>query len=92
MIMNFGDSATEKFATAGKSKFSGLDEGLADQRIAEVNSAKGLVDLSALKSVGLHKLKGPLREFWSVNINGRRRLIFRFDNGNAYDVRIADTH
>ena len=92
MIMSFGNSATQRFATEGKSKSSGLDEDLADQRLTELNAATKLADLSALKSVNLHKLSGPLKEFWSVNVNGPWRLIFRFDAGNAYDVQIADTH
>jgi len=92
VITNFGDAATEKFATEGKSKFSGLDEELADQRLGELDAATKLDDLGALRSVGLHKLNGPLKNFWSININGRWRLIFRFKAGNAYDVRIEDTH
>jgi proteic killer suppression protein len=89
--MNFGDSATKKFATEEKCKFSGLDEELAHQRIQELNAATKLEDLRSLKSVRLHKLQGPLKEFWSIDINYPWRLIFKFD-GNASDVRIADTH
>ena len=92
MIINFGNSATESFAVKGKSKFSGLDEDLADQRIAELHATTSLDDFKPLKSVNLHKLHGPLKDFWSVNINDRWRLIFRYDAGNAYDVQIGDTH
>jgi proteic killer suppression protein len=45
-----------------------------------------------LNSVGLHKLKGELRDFWSVDVNGPWRILFRFQDGNAYDVHILDTH
>lgn len=92
MIKSFFDSSTEKFALGGKSRFSGMDEDLAHQRLNELNAAAQLGDLQALRSVGLHKLKGPLREFWSININGRWRLLFKFADGNAFDVQIADTH
>jgi proteic killer suppression protein len=76
----------------GKSKFSGLDEDLAKQRLNEVNVASSLDSFGKLKSVGLHKLKGPLREFWSIDINGPWRIIFKFRDGDAYEVEITDTH
>ena len=39
---------------------------------------------------GLHKLKGDLRAFWSIDLNGRWRLLFRFKDGDAFDVHIFD--
>jgi toxin HigB-1 len=48
--------------------------------------------LGQLNSVGLHKLKGDLRAFWSIVVNGRWRILFKFRNGDAYEVHIADTH
>ncbi len=92
MIVSIGNSSTRKFIDSDRSSFSGLDTELADQRLGELHAATRLDDLGALKSVGLHKLKGSLKDFWSMNINGPWRLIFRFDRGNAYDVQIADTH
>ena len=40
----------------------------------------------------LHLLKGDLAGFWTVKINGNYRLIFRFDNENAFDVDYIDYH
>lgn len=68
--MSVGDTAILNFIESRKSKFSGLDEDLADQRLNELQAATRLDDFKNLKSVNLHKLKGPLRNFWSVNING----------------------
>ena len=92
MIKSFYGSATRTFAETGKSKFSGLDEALADQRLAELNAAGSISALSPLASVRLHKLTGNLRGFWSMNINGPWRLLFRFRDGNAYEVHIHDPH
>ncbi|MGQ0485989.1 MAG: type II toxin-antitoxin system RelE/ParE family toxin [Hyphomicrobiales bacterium] len=39
-----------------------------------------------------HKLKGDLRDFWSIDINGPWRLLFMFSNGDAYEVHIHDPH
>ncbi len=41
---------------------------------------------------GLHPLKGDLQGFWSVTVTGNYRIIFRFENGNAYLVDYIDYH
>lgn len=40
----------------------------------------------------LHKLKGDRKNYWSVTVNRNWRIIFRFENGNAYDVEMIDYH
>lgn len=92
MIKSISGAATNQFVTLGKSKFSGLDEELARQRLNELNAASSLDSLGRLNSVGLHKLKGPLRNFWSIDVNARWRIIFKFQSGDAYEVEITDTH
>jgi len=39
-----------------------------------------------------HGLKGDLKGFYSVSVSGNWRIIFRFENGNAYDVELIDYH
>ena len=92
MIKSIASSATYQFVEQGKSRFSGLDEELAKQRLNELAAAPTLHSLGKLNSVGLHKLKGPLRNFWSIDVNVRWRIIFKFRDGDAYEVEIIDTH
>ena len=92
MILSVRGRATQAFIETGKSKFSGLDTAMADQRLAELHAATSLSALSLLASVGLHKLTGNLRGFWSMDINGPWRLLFRFRDGNAHDVHLFDPH
>ena len=40
----------------------------------------------------LHRLKGGLRGYWSIAISGNWRVIFRFEDGDAYDVDLIDYH
>lgn len=54
--------------------------------------AKTLHDLSPLKSVGLHKLKGDRKDQWAMTVNGPWRTCFEFHRGDAYDVEIVDYH
>ena len=57
-----------------------------------LNVAKRLHDLSPLKSVGLHKLKGKRRSQWAMTVNKRWRICFEFHKGDAHDVEIVDYH
>lgn len=92
MIKSWGDGATRRFYETGKAKFSGLDVAAAEELLAALDEAVSLAELSPLKSVGLHKLKGDRRGMWAMTINGRWRLCFRFQDGDAYDVAIVDYH
>ncbi len=58
----------------------------------------GLLDVAEntrdldLPGYRLHALKGDYKGFWSVRISGNLRLIFRFEDGDAYDVDLVDYH
>lgn len=56
------------------------------------NVAKSLTDLSPLRSVGLHKLKGDRVGQWAMTVNARWRICFSFRKGDAHDVEIVDYH
>lgn len=60
--------------------------------LAALDATSSLRDLSPLKSVGLHKLRGGRKTQWAMTINGPWRLCFRFANGDAWDVEIVDYH
>lgn len=40
----------------------------------------------------LHPLKGDLTGFWSVKVTANYRIIFRFENENAFDINYIDYH
>jgi proteic killer suppression protein len=40
----------------------------------------------------LESLSGNLKGFWSIRINQQWRIVFRWKDGNATDVRITDYH
>jgi toxin HigB-1 len=40
----------------------------------------------------LHPLKGEFRGYWSITISGNWRVIFRFADGDAYDLDLIDYH
>ncbi len=48
-------------------------------------------DIMALGS-GIHKLSGDLSDFWSIKVSANYRIIFKFDNGDVYEVDYLDYH
>ena len=92
MIRSFANASTQRFYERGRSSYSGLDTDYAQELLAALDEAAGLSELSPLKSVGLHKLKGARRGQWAMTINGPWRICFRFADGDALDVEIVDYH
>ena len=39
-----------------------------------------------------HPLKGQLKGFYSVHVNGNWVIIFRFENAEAFEVDLVDYH
>ena len=96
MIVSFGDKAT-------RDVFDGTDSrdaraipkqlwGVAWRKLDMLNAAQDLMDLKAPPANHLERLKGDLIGFWSIRVNGQYRLVFKFTNGNAEQVRIVDYH
>lgn len=93
MIKTWANRSSERFYAEGKSsRFRGLDVEASQDLLAALDAARTLQDLSPLKSVGLHKLKGDRAEQWAMTINDRWRICFRFKDGDAYAVEITDYH
>jgi proteic killer suppression protein len=40
----------------------------------------------------LHPLKGDLQGLWSVTVRANWRVVFRFEDGDAFDVELIDYH
>jgi toxin HigB-1 len=93
MIRSWRNSVTRKVWEGGRpNHFRELDFEAAVDLLLALNVAKALSDLSPLKSVGLHKLKGERKNQWAMTVNQRWRICFEFRKGDAYEVEIADYH
>ena len=53
---------------------------------------KNVEELRIPPSNRLEKLQGTLQHFWSLRINNQWRVIFRWEDGVAYDVDVVDYH
>jgi proteic killer suppression protein len=64
----------------------------AKRKLEMLNAASRLDDLLTPPSNRLEKLRGNLWAFHSIRINDQWRLVFRWIDGHAHDVRVIDYH
>ena len=69
MIRSWRNSVTRKVWEGERpNQFRGLDFEAAVDLLLALNVATALTDLSPLKSVGLHKLKGDRKDQWAMTV------------------------
>jgi proteic killer suppression protein len=64
----------------------------AKRKLEAIHAASRLDDLMVPPANRLEKLKGNLKSYYSIRINDQWRVIFRWIEGEAHDVRILDYH
>src|SRR5262249_7525747 len=92
MIRSFGDKRTAAlFHDERVRQFEGIARA-AKRKLEALNAASRLEDLTIPRSNRLEKLKGNLKDFYSIRINDQWRGIFKWTNGEPHEVRIVDYH
>ena len=92
MIRNFKDRRTERFF---EGKLVRAFHGFADQatrRLTVLDNAESLQDLAGLPSNRLEALSGGRTGQYSIRINRRWRICFRWEDDGSYDVEVVDYH
>ena len=93
MIQSWRNTSSRKVWEGERpNRFRSLDFDAAIDLLLALNAAETLRDLSPLKRVGLHKLKGERQGQWAMTVNGPRRIRFEFRKGNAFNVEIVNCH
>ena len=93
MIKTFADKRTQEIYAAGKAKRFAADLAKrARRRLEYVDYASSLEDLRRPESNRLHALGGDRQGQFSISIDDRWRICFRFKDGDAYDVEVCDYH
>ena len=96
MITSFGDKATEDIYHGISSKEARKVPvqiwRVAARKLDMVNVAHALQDLRVPPGNRLEALKGNFKGFHSIRINDQYRVIFKWMNNNADNVRILDYH
>ena len=90
MIRSFGDKRTEAlFRDEFVRGFQSVVRP-AKRKLEAVNAASRLEDLLVPPSNRLEKLKGDLKDSHSIRINDQWRVIFKWLDSEAHEVRIVD--
>lgn len=93
MIKDFADKETEKIWNGVQSrKLPPAIQNTARRKLRMINNAQNIVDLRIPPANHLEKLSGDLSEFYSIRINNQWRIIFKWENDNASEVKILDYH
>jgi len=93
MIVSFKDKETEKIWKGIVSKKLPREiQEVARRKLRMINNSIDVDDLRIPPANRLEKLKGNLKDYFSIRINNRWRVIFIWESGNAIDVQIVDYH
>jgi toxin HigB-1 len=93
MLTSFGSKETEKIWNGvWVSKLPSEIQEIGRRKLRMLNNSQNIMDLKAPPSNKLEKLHGNLKDFYSIRINDQWRIIFKWNNGNASEVKIVDYH
>lgn len=62
------------------------------RKLRMLNNAQNIADLKIPSSNRLEKLSGNLKDFYSIRINDKWRIVLIWEDGNATEVEIIDYH
>lgn len=94
MILSYRDKRTAMFATGGPAREFSAFARQASKRLEILDAATSLDDLRVLRSNRLEALKGDRIGQFSIRINDKWRICFRWPRGSRgpEDVEIVDYH
>lgn len=92
MIRSFaGDETRRLFETGQSRRFSGFAR-VAIRKLAQLDAATRLEDLSIPPGNHLEALRAERRGQHSIRVNDQFRICFRWETDGVYDVEIVDYH
>lgn len=92
MIKSFRHKGLKAFYSTGSK--AGVQAKHADRLrliLARLDAAREAEDMN-LPGLRLHRLSGRLKGFWTVEVSGNWRVIYRFEGQDAFDVDYLDYH
>ena len=96
MIASFGDRATEDLFHGRRTRraraFPPDVIPTALRKLDMVNAAQTLLDLRSPPGNRLEPLRGDWGGFYSIRVNQQWRIVFRWADRQAHEVRLMDYH
>lgn len=62
------------------------------RKLRMLNNSQSIIDLRIPPSNRLEKMSGKLSHFYSIRINDKWRILFKWSEGQSEEVRIVDYH
>jgi len=93
--------AVRSFRHKGLKRYyeQGDTKGLAQEQVAKLTNMLTLLDearepgdMGLYPGWRLHRLKGDMKDFWSLTVTRNWSLVFRMESGDVYDVDLVDYH
>ena len=93
MITSFKCEETKKIFVGRKSRVFPPDiQTRARRKLIQIHNYQTVGDLRIPPSNRLERLAGDLDGYWSIRVNKQWRIVFRWEEGSAYEVNINDYH
>jgi toxin HigB-1 len=93
MIQSFGSKETGMIWKGIRVKALPIEiQEIGRRKLRMLNNSQNIADLKVPPSNRLEKLSGTWKDFYSIRINDQWRIVFKWDNGNAFEVEILDYH
>jgi len=93
MIFSFGNTETEKVWNGVRIKKLPMEiQSIGRRKLRKLNNSINLTDLRVPPSNRLEKMSGKLKDFYSIRINEQWRILYKWQSGNASEVKIIEYH
>jgi len=92
MIKSFKHKGLQKYFESGS--LAGIRPGHKQKiriRLTALDTATCIEDMD-IPGFRLHQLKGGTKGLWAIDVNKNWRIVFKFEDGNAYVVDYEDYH
>jgi len=92
VIQSFADEEIRTLFLTGKSRRFGNIARMVLRKLDVLDSAKRLEDLKIPAGNRLEVLQGDRSGQYSIRVNNRYRICFRWQDGQSWDVELVDYH
>jgi len=93
MILTFGDKDTELIWNGIRVKNLPIEiQTVGRRKLRMLNNSQTILDLRIPPSNRLEKFTGKFDEFYSIRINDKWRIIFKWNEGQSEEVKLVDYH
>ncbi len=93
MIISFGSKETEKIWNGERVRNLPAEiQQIGRRKLRMLNNSQSINDLRIPPSNRLEKLAGDYKDYHSIRINDKWRIVFKWGNNHASEVEITDYH